>query len=109
MLFKGQVDGYAVRVLLDSAVSTSFMSIEYARQLRLTWSTKEAAICLGDNKAGVALRVCRVTVYMDSLNTRWINKAMDIIIEYDLFLGNEWLKSHKVILVWENDHYSHMR
>ena len=49
MSFRGQVNGYAARVLLDSGASESFMSIEYARQLRLTWLAEEAVIRLGDN------------------------------------------------------------
>ena len=62
MLFKGQVYGYTVRVMLDNAVNKSFMSIKYARQLRLTWSTKEAETHLNENQAGLALTVCPVIV-----------------------------------------------
>ena len=103
MSFRGQVNGQTARVLLDSGASESFMSIDYARQLRLTWSSEEVVICLGDNQVGVALGVCRVTVRIGSCTTRWAVRVMELLAEYDLVLGDDWLRSHKAILNWEND------
>ena len=103
MSFRGQVNGYAARVLLDCGASECFMSMEYAKQWRLTWSAEEAVIRLGDNKVGVALGVCRVSIRIGSCTTRWLVCVMELIAEYDLVLGDDWLKCHKAILNWESD------
>ena len=70
MSFRGQVNGQTARVLLDSGASESFMSIDYARQLRLTWSTEEAVIGLGDILVGVAQGICQETIRIGSYTTR---------------------------------------
>ena len=69
VLFEGRVIEFVAHVLLDNDANKSFMSIEYARQQRLTWSTKEAEIRLGDNKADVVLSVCPVIVCIVSNTT----------------------------------------
>ena len=96
MSFRGQVHSHEARVLLDSGAS-----VKYATQLRLTWSAEEAVIRLGDNKVGVALGICRVAVRIGSCTTRWAVRVMELLAEYDLVLGDDWLKSHKAILNWE--------
>ena len=60
-------------------------------------------IHLGDNQVSVALGVCRVTVRIGSCTTRWAVRVMELLAEYDLVLGDDWLRSNKTILNWEND------
>ena len=77
---------------VSNTVSKSFMSIEYARQLRLTYSTREAVIHRGDTKDGVALSVCPVIFRTVSGTTKWVIRVLGLLTEYDECLGNNWSK-----------------
>ena len=99
MTFIGYVNGAKARVLLDSGASNSFLSLDFSRRLGVCGNGLQSVVELGGGEHTlITTGSVRVTVRLDNCHTRWPCDVLDLNTNYDLVLGRDWLRSHRVLL-----------
>ena len=100
-LYAGHVAGIPVKVLLDSgAYSQCLLDERVAEEHGLTAKPGAYAVKLPNGKDAHVIGTCTATLKIGSFYETIRFHVMGLSDQFDVILGDHWLKAHKAIMNW---------
>ena len=102
MMFEGHANGAPAAFLVDSGASDSFADLGFARQHGLALVPTVRAVEVADGHSVVCRHKCKVHMRIQSYRTtRWVY-LVDLGVDVQVILGDDWLTSEPVDLLFSN-------
>jgi len=102
MSFEGSFGGIDARILADSGADNSFVSRRFALTNRLHVTPFNGHVKLGDNRSAAIVGKCKAKLQVQGHRSMLECLVIELLEDYDVVLGDEWFRRHRVSLNWEN-------
>jgi hypothetical protein len=104
MNFTGELSGTTCRVALDTMASHSFISPELVKTLGRKRLSKTTAMTVElGNGSPVTTQGCfKSKLILQNFRTNCVLNVLELAPDFDVILGQDWLKEHRVVLDFDN-------
>eukprot|EP00775_Hariotina_reticulata_P004793 gene4792-biopygen6544 len=99
--FKGAISGHKGRLKIDAGASHCFISAAFVKRIGLAVTPCVRSVALADGMSVRVIGVCTARIQLGTFADVVSFNVIQLSDEYDVLLGEQWLKRRQVLLDFE--------